>query len=75
LQGSLLQVDVSEIIGHEADEPNAVVGFLDSEPLSGEDGGDVDLLAVQADASAGGDEDVAVVEGVGDRLPAVIGAR
>jgi len=46
LQGSLLQVDVSEIIVHEGDEPNAVVDLLDAEGLAGEDGREVDLLAV-----------------------------
>jgi len=39
----------------EADEPDAVIDFLDAEPLAGEHGGDVDFLAVQADAPAGGD--------------------
>lgn len=47
---------------HEADEPNAVIDFLDSEPLPGHDGGDVDLLAVHADAAAGSDERISVVE-------------
>ena len=44
---------------HEADEPNAVVDFLDAEFLAGQYGGDVDLLAMQAEAAAGGDDDVA----------------
>jgi pimeloyl-ACP methyl ester carboxylesterase len=35
LQGSLLQIDIAQIIMHEGDEPNAVVHFLDVEPLSG----------------------------------------
>jgi hypothetical protein len=43
LQGSLLQVDVAETIGHRADEPNAVVGFPDTEPLPGE-AGDADFV-------------------------------
>ena len=34
LQGLLLQVEVSEIVMHEADEPNALVDFLDAELLS-----------------------------------------
>ena len=41
---------------HEADEPNAVVDFLDADALAGEDGGYVDLLAMQADSTAGGYE-------------------
>nr|WP_206078855.1 hypothetical protein [Mesorhizobium camelthorni] len=40
---------------HEADEPNAVVDFGDSEPLSGEHGGDIDLLPVIIDADVSGD--------------------
>jgi hypothetical protein len=62
----LLQVDVSQIIVDEGDEPNAVIDLLDAEALSGEDVRDIDFLAVHADAAAGGDEDVAVVEGVGE---------
>ena len=37
---------------HEADEPNAVVDFLDTELLSREHGGEVDPLAMQAEAAA-----------------------
>jgi hypothetical protein len=36
LQGFLLQVEKSEIIVHEADEPNAFIDFLDSEALAGQ---------------------------------------
>src|SRR5215468_12011594 len=60
LQGLLLQVEVSEIVMHEADEPNAVVDFLDAELLAGQHGRDVDLLAMQAEPSAGRDDDIAV---------------
>jgi hypothetical protein len=35
LQGFLLQVEVSEIIVHEAGEPNAVIDLLDAEFLAG----------------------------------------
>jgi len=34
LQGFLLQVEVTEIIVHEAGEPNAVVDLPDAEPLT-----------------------------------------
>ena len=47
---------------HEADEPNAVVDFLDAEFLAGQHDGDVDLLAMQAEPSASGDEQLAIVE-------------
>ena len=46
----------------------AVVDLLDAEALTGEHGRDVDFLAMHADAAAGRDEDVAVVEGVGSRI-------
>ena len=62
MQGFLLEVEVSEIIVHEADEPNALVDFLDSEFLAGQHGRDVDPFAMQAEATAGGDDDVAIVE-------------
>ena len=62
--GSLLQIDISQIIVDEADEPNSLVDLLDAEALSGQDSGDVDFLPVEANAATGGDEDVAVVEGI-----------
>jgi hypothetical protein len=37
LQSFLLQVEVSEIIIHKADEPNPVVGLFDADGLAGED--------------------------------------
>ena len=64
MQGSLLQIDISQIIVDEADEPNSLVDLLDAEALSGQDSGDVDFLSVDADTATGGDEDVAVVEGI-----------
>jgi len=41
---SSFQIDISEIVVHEADEPDAVIDFLDSEFLACKHGGDVDLL-------------------------------
>jgi hypothetical protein len=41
LQGFLLQVELAEIIVHEACEPNAIVDFLDAEFLAGEHGRDI----------------------------------
>jgi hypothetical protein len=58
LQGSCFQVDVSQIAAHEADDPNAVVNLLDANALSDEDDREVDFLAVDTDAAAGGDEEV-----------------
>src|SRR5215213_4093998 len=64
LQGPLLQIEVAKIVAAEADEPYAFVDFLDTEALAGEHGGDIDLLAMQADTATGGDQHVAVVEWV-----------
>jgi len=54
LQGSLLQTEVSEIVVAEADEPDAVVDFLDAELLPRQHGGNVNLLAMEADAAGTG---------------------
>src|SRR5580658_9033847 len=75
LQGPLLQVEVPQIVVHEADEPNAIVNFLDAKPLTSQRGRDVDLLAMQAKPSTGGDEDIAVMERIGELGQAVIAAR
>jgi hypothetical protein len=61
----LLQVEVSEIIVHEADEPNVVVDLLDSQFLASQHGWDVDPLAMQGEAATGDDDDVAIVERIG----------
>jgi hypothetical protein len=61
----LLQVEVAEIVVHEAGEPNAVVDLLEAEPLASQHGGDVDPLAMQAEPSASRNDDVAVVERIG----------
>ena len=37
-QSAGLIVEVSQIVVHEADEPDAVVGLLDADILDGEDG-------------------------------------
>ena len=47
----MLQINIAEIIVHEADEANAFVNFFDAERLPREDGLDIDLLAVQAEAT------------------------
>jgi hypothetical protein len=43
LQGFLLQVEVSEIVLHEADEPNALVDFFDAESLELAKGSALDI--------------------------------
>ena len=71
----LFEIDEAEIVVQEADDPNAVVDLLDAEALTGEHGRDVDLLAVHADASATGDEDIAVMERIFELCDAAIGSR
>ena len=49
-----LVVEVAEIVVHEADEPNPIVGLFDADGLAGKDLAEIDLLAVEADAAARG---------------------
>jgi hypothetical protein len=42
LQCLLFQVDESQIVVHEADDPDAFVDFLDTDALTGEHGREVD---------------------------------
>lgn len=60
---------------HEAGEPNAVVDFFDAEFLTGEYGGDVDSLAMQAEPSACGDEKIKIVQRIGEFGQAGIASR
>jgi hypothetical protein len=62
LQGSLLQVEVSEIVVHEADEPNALVDFLDAESLDPPTRSRCRSFAMRAEPSAGGDERKKAIE-------------
>ena len=64
MQGFLFEIDEAEIVVHEADDPNTVVDLLDAEALTGEHGRDIEALAMHADAAAGGDEGVAVMQRV-----------
>ena len=58
----MLQVDVAEIVMHEAYDPDAVVDLLDADTLTGKHVGEVDPFAVHADATAGCDHDLTVVQ-------------
>jgi hypothetical protein len=58
---------------YEAGEPNMLVDLSDSDLLPREDLAEVDLLAVEADSTAGGDDDGLVVEGVFELGQALIG--
>lgn len=73
-ESARLIVEISQIVVHEADEPYVVVGLLDADGLSGEDLAEGDLLAIVADAAAGGHGDGLVMEGVLEVLEALIGS-
>jgi hypothetical protein len=47
---------------HEAYDSDAVIDFLDSDALTGQHIRDADLLAMHADASASGDQDITIVQ-------------
>ena len=57
-----LIVEVSQIIVHEASQPDMVLDLFDADGLAGKDKTEVDLLAIIADAAAGGDDDGLVVK-------------
>src|SRR4029077_9176841 len=64
LQGFFLQINIAEIVIHKTNQPDAMVDFFDADGLAGEGHAEVDLLVVQAKASAAGDHDRAVVKWV-----------
>jgi len=59
---------------HEGDEPDVLVDLLDADFLAGEDGGEVHLLALVADAPASGDGDGLVVERVFELAQTIVGS-
>jgi hypothetical protein len=64
LQGFFLQINIAEIVIHKTNQPDAVVDFLDTDGLTGEGNAEVDFLVIEAETSAAGDHDGAVVEWV-----------
>ncbi|MCC0009758.1 MAG: hypothetical protein H6875_04845 [Hyphomicrobiaceae bacterium] len=74
LQGFLFQFDISEIVSHEAYEPDSVIHLLYSEPLTGHEGRDVDFLSMHADAPACCDQHISIMHGIVDFWQAVVAA-
>jgi hypothetical protein len=74
LQSFFLRIDITQVIIHEADEPDAIVDFLDSHRLTSQASAEIDLLAIQTQAAAAGDDDSFVVERVVRFADALIGA-
>ena len=68
-------IEVTEIIVHEADEPNLVADLFDADALTSEDQAEIDLLPIEADAAACGDGDSLVVERVVEVWQAFVGTR
>jgi hypothetical protein len=66
LQSFLFEIDETEIVVHEVDDPDSVVDLLDTELLTGEDAGDVDAFSVHADTSAGSDQEFSIVQGIAE---------
>jgi hypothetical protein len=52
LQSFLLQVYITEIIVHKADEPDAVVDLFDADGLASQAAAEIDLLAIKAQSAA-----------------------
>src|ERR1700732_295318 len=74
LQGFFLQINIAEIVIHKTDQPDAVVNFFDSDRLTGEGNAEVNLLVVEANTPAAGDDEGAIVERVVRFGDAEIGA-
>ena len=73
LQSFFLQINIAEIVIHKADQPNAVVDFFDADGLAGKHRREVNSLVAQANASAVGDHDDFVVEGIVEAGQSLIG--
>jgi hypothetical protein len=50
-----LQIEVSQIIIHKADQPDVVVHFFDADRLPGKDRAEIDFFLAQTDAALTGD--------------------
>jgi hypothetical protein len=73
LQSSFLQIDVAEIVIHKADQPNPFFDFFQTDCLTSENRAEVNLFAVETDASAADDLDGLVVERIVQFGQATIG--
>lgn len=62
LQSLFLQVGIAEVLMDQADEPGAIIDFLDADGLTGQANAAINLFAIQAEATAVGDDDGFVAE-------------
>ncbi len=65
-------IEESQVIVHEADEPDVVGHLLDTDVLAGEYGAEMDLLTSEADPATLCDGDRPVIERIVELLKAVI---
>lgn len=70
-----LVIKIAQIIVPEAGQPDIVFDLFDADGLTGEDEAEVDLLAIVADAAAGGDGDGLIVKRIVEIGQTGIGAR
>lgn len=66
-------IEVSEIVVHDADEPDALAHLFDADSLAGEDVAQVDLAPVVADAATVGDGGCPIVERIVEVAQAPVG--
>ena len=74
MQGFFLKIDISQIIIHKTYQPGAFLNLFEADGLAGEDGAEINLFPVQADASTEGDLDGVVVKRIGEIRQALIRA-
>jgi hypothetical protein len=67
-------VEESYVVTHEADQPDLVGDFLDTDALTGESLAQVDLLRPKTNAAAARDGEGAIMEGVLELRQAVVRA-
>ena len=65
MQSAFVHIDISQIVVHDGDEPDAVLDLAQSELLSGQNLRDGDRGFVEADVPGSADDDVAVVQWIG----------
>ena len=66
-------IEVSEIVVHEADEPDFIGDLLDADLLAGEDGAQVDFPAFVTDPAATGDSGGEVMDRIVEIAQSFVG--
>ena len=72
MQSLLLKIDVTEIIVHEADQPDTLVDLFDAYSLTCERSAEIYFLFENADPSAVGNQSCPIVERIGEFSDAAI---